>query len=505
MAASSLLQRLGVRGDLWNRFLHWAVSICPRALEPILIALYSTIFFVTCAAPRRAALANLAVLRPGLSAAARLALAWRLFHNFAWTHAEGMAALHADSPVGWEIRGVDEFNKILQHQGGVILLIAHMGSYDVAASLFARKFNRPVNMVRSPESLPETQDFFDSLRRRIMGETYAIHYNRPDTILAAKLYSALSSGEIVALQADRVVDEVSPILLPISGDLQWRLPRGPLTLAHLASCPAFPILLRRSGYRRYVVEIFPQISPFASARPDEEIDQAARRQGRRDRAILPFVRAWGAVLYHFIRSHPAQWFVFERVFVPCIPPPDASCPPLGTSPPPDDTGVDTTQDCPTTSPRSRHGRLLHRIFQIPFPPLVPAPPNTELATAARAGTGLETATSSIWVICGIFLLALSTPAPLAPIWAILGLPLFSLAWLHVVGIPLALIAGLSCKLLGQTLSSSRQAVAITHHGTLAIAALAMAGPALFPWVAGWAGIGLAALLIDLAPARRSLG
>jgi len=447
-------------------------------------------------------MANLSVLCPETSACARLVLAWKLFYNFSWAHAEGLAALYADSPVGWEIRGIKTFEKIRQSPDGAILLIAHMGSYDVAASLFADKFNRPVNTVRVPELLPETQEYLDSLRRGALRESYAIHYNKTDAILAAKLLRILAFGEIVALQGDRVVEDVSPILIPFSSDWIWRLPRGPLTLAHISSCPAYPILVRRSGYRRYVVEIFPPVSSIVPERSRVEQVGHRGRSSRKDRAALPLVYAWAEVLYRFVRAYPSQWFVFERAFIPRTEETEeVTISGLSESKLPPNSSNPISEDRSTTTPRTFHGGVLHRILRMPCTCPNHSLPDVELVPAARAGTGLEAAASALWVVAGIFLTVYSLDFKYAICWATIGLPLIAFIWIHLFGVPLVLLAGVACKLTRRSLPQSKKIVAAFHQVFLAIVTLSAACPSLFPWIALWLGVGLAAFLIDISQTR----
>ena len=133
-------------------------------------------------------------------------------------------------------------------------------------------------------------------------EFYQIHYNRPGNLLALDLAQALGRGEVVAVQGDRVLEDVSPVEVPL-GDHLWRLPRGPFVLALATRVPVFPLFILRTGWRRYQILVSPPLPPPANPRD-------------REAAVREMAGNWSNTLLEVARRNWWQWFVLEDAFLP---------------------------------------------------------------------------------------------------------------------------------------------------------------------------------------------
>ena len=123
----------------------------------------------------------------------------------------------------------------------------------------------------------------------------ACHYNQDGNLLGVELARLLGQGNIVAVQGDRVIFEVSPMDVEVEPGLQMRLPKGPLVLARATSAPSFPLFIVRDGWRKYRVIVQPQVElPPRRKGPDEEA-----------------ARIWAATILRVVRTHWRQWYVFE--------------------------------------------------------------------------------------------------------------------------------------------------------------------------------------------------
>ena len=314
-----ILQRIGLHGDLGPRFQAWAVSNCPFFLEPVFLAGYSLIFFLVAAPPRHAVMANLAVLFPNSTRLENALRAYRIFFSFASSATDAVRARQlakasesksgADSAssVDWEVIGVRHFEKIADSDSGAIVLTAHMGNYDVAAPVFSEKFRRRLNAVRSPEKTEQQQDY---RRRELEGqqsESYSVRYNSPESVLGLELTQALSRGEIVAIQGDRILFEVSALDTVFDEDHTMAIPKGPFVLALTTRTLIHPLFILRLGRRRYRVLV----------RPPIECSAGARGAKARDAAIRSAAAEWMQELAPLMREHWHQWYVFESAFRAC--------------------------------------------------------------------------------------------------------------------------------------------------------------------------------------------
>ncbi len=313
--APSLRHRFSASGDLTLKFQAWGARVCPPYLEPLYITFYTAVAFLLGASARRALMGNLKALFPERGPVTRFFNAYQVAWNFAFTVADATRSRQGESILDWEIEGLPHFDAMAAAGHGSVLLTAHMGNYDVAAPLFAESFHRRLNAVRAPERHPETQEWMERQLASQFKDNYTVRYNKSDRMLGLELVQAISRGEIVAIQGDRVLYGVTPLSLEVSPSgspdqrQRFTIPKGPFVLAMTTGVPIHPVFILRSGWRRYRIVALPPFSCRAESRDREAaIEKAARRWV--DEILLPV-----------IRTHWAQWFVFEPAFEATTPAP----------------------------------------------------------------------------------------------------------------------------------------------------------------------------------------
>lgn len=293
-------RRIGVFGDLPTRVLMRGLKVAPWFLEPVLVPPWTLLFFVIAKAQRRAVAGNLRALFPHWSALQALAGAYRVFQNFASTYVEAMRCETGTGDVDWVIEGLEHFEDLQSRKDGCMILTAHMGNYDMAAPLFSAKFGRTIHAVRSPEREPEMQALREAeiAEKERLNPYFRTCFNNGGEMLGVELARFLQQGDIVAVQGDRVIFEVSPMEAEVEPGLMMRLPRGPLYLARITGAPTFPLFIVRDGWRRYRVLVRPPL-----VLPE-------RVRGRGEDSGTP---VWAGAILEGVKSHWAQWFVFEPV------------------------------------------------------------------------------------------------------------------------------------------------------------------------------------------------
>ena len=118
--------------------------------------------------------------------------------------------------------------------------------------------------------------------------------------LSFDLLNALRRGEIVSIQGDRALGDVSQSSVTMF-QRQALLPTGPFVLALASAAPIYPLFVIRSGYRRYRVIA-------------REPIVCLRSEGSRDAQIAAALQRWADVLSGTIRVCWQQWHVFTPVF-----------------------------------------------------------------------------------------------------------------------------------------------------------------------------------------------
>ena len=298
-ALSSILRGFAVKGVYWRRYLDFALLNIPFYLQPVLLTLWTSFFFVFAAAERRAILSNLAVVRPGSSTIVNYVRAFRTLMNFAWSITDAANYKLTKTEFAYDIVG-EEFLEQLGGARGAIALTAHIGNYDLGAALFAQKFNRQIQIVRAPEPDPKTASHLDESLEQSGEGAVKIAYNSPGALLSLDLLNALRQGEIVSIQGDRVMDGVASAEGRLF-DRPVQIPSGPFSLAQVAEVPIFPLFIVRAGHQRYQIIVHAPII-------------VARNPRSREVDIATAVVTWCQILEETIAQHWDQWFSLVPTF-----------------------------------------------------------------------------------------------------------------------------------------------------------------------------------------------
>ena len=272
----------------------------PAWIEPIFVFFWSVVFHLLCVSQRRAVVANLESMFPGWSWCRLQAGAYRVIWNFAWSLIDGVRASAGQDAIEWEVDGEGEFHQLVASEVGAIILTAHMGNYDLAAPVFAERFGRRLNVVRAPERDSALQEHYEKRRALQQSASFAVRYNRPGEMLGVELASLLRSGELVALQGDRLLFEVSPAE-GVMFERRLRLPKGPFALALAGKSPLWPLFIIRDGWRHYRIRVGKKF-------------EVSNDRRNREQAISNAIELWCAELEDVLSEFWFQWFVFEPVF-----------------------------------------------------------------------------------------------------------------------------------------------------------------------------------------------
>jgi lauroyl/myristoyl acyltransferase len=281
---------------LWRRLLHWAVLNIPPWLEPLVIGWWS-MFFLFWGPGRRGVMRNLTAIFPGSTALANFFRTYRVFWNYAWTITDNARFRLLRTIPRWDFEQRENFEELQSHGGGAILLTAHMGSYDLGAALFAELTTRRIVMVRAPEVDPGTREFEDRVHEEKGATGLRVGFNTTATDLAFDLLAAVQSGEIVAIQGDRVTPGIASVETTLFGK-RMNVPAGPFALAMASRAPIFPLFVMRRGRRHYCLLTCQPITVTRTSR-------------YRDHDIRRGVDEWARALESAIREGWQQWFAFE--------------------------------------------------------------------------------------------------------------------------------------------------------------------------------------------------
>jgi KDO2-lipid IV(A) lauroyltransferase len=174
--------------------------------------------------------------------------------------------------------------------GGLVLLTAHLGNWELGGRLLAARLGRPTHVVVAAEADPRVERF-------LRGGASPVRFVRlGDPTGMVSLVGALRRGELVALQGDRALGTRGDTPVEFFG-VPAPFPRGPFVLARAAGVPVVPAFCLLDADRRYTVVMAEPIR----VGPDGDGAALAR---------------WVGVLEAMVRRAPEQWFNFYDVWSP---------------------------------------------------------------------------------------------------------------------------------------------------------------------------------------------
>jgi predicted LPLAT superfamily acyltransferase len=258
-------------------------------------------YFLFRPARRRESLRFYRALFPEASRLHLLGLAWRQFQRFAGLFADRLR-LARGGPVESSEEG---FQHLLESAGpgrGAVLLMSHLGSWEVAALLFRQK-GLPLMLfmgAREREQVERQQKAAlaaEGLRLVVTGEGGEAG---PEAALGTlEGLSFLQQGGLVSMAGDRLWGAGQRAVEVCFLGHRVKLPAGPHLFALAAGVPLVTFFGLRLGRGRYHLVAFPP--------------RRVEAQGRADRwaAVQRSAQEYADRLAEVARRYPAHWFHFE--------------------------------------------------------------------------------------------------------------------------------------------------------------------------------------------------
>ena len=289
---------LAVHGVFWRQFVDWGVRNLPEIFHPPLIWVAAFLFFFIAAPARKSVLRNLRLIHPRSWRVMNYLRVLRVFANFGWSLTDATAYRMSKARFRYELERARFLDQLAAARGGIVLT-AHMGNYDLGAALFAEKFHRQIRMVRAPEPDALAAQHVDLALQQSSAGAVKVGYSDNGTSLAFDLLNALRNGEIISIQGDRVVGEISRAPVKFF-DREVFMPNGPFVLSLVSETPIYPLFVVRIGYRKYKIIA-------------REPIVCLRGNGSRDEVIAEAMQNWAQVLEEIVRCYWPQWFAFTSL------------------------------------------------------------------------------------------------------------------------------------------------------------------------------------------------
>jgi len=193
--------------------------------------------------------------------------------------------------------GLDEFLSLIDGaDGGLILLVSHVGNWQVAMTRLV-DVKRDVYVLMRPEENPGV---IESLHINEGYGNVKILAVTPDHSTVIQIMDLLSKGNIVAIMGDRRYG-ADGCNVKFLGD-EARFPYGAFSIAAGVRCPLVLLLSFKEGAYSYAADFTHVFHPrYEKGREKKE-------------QIREWVQAYARALEEKLEKYPLQWFMFRDLW-----------------------------------------------------------------------------------------------------------------------------------------------------------------------------------------------
>jgi predicted LPLAT superfamily acyltransferase len=261
----------------------------------IFAALVSVGYFLLLPKRRAESARFYAILWPGASRYQRLWLTFCQYQSFAATYAEERL-LGIPGAIRVVSQGYRELAEAVRAGTGAVLVMSHMGSWQLGARLLAARDVR-LTVVKGNQS--ERMQASEQLQQGNL--EIKIHpASAAHALDMLDLLRRVREGQIVSLAGDRAwVKGSRELEVEVMGH-QAAVTAAPYALALAAAAPLFICFALRESWFTYRFECLPALRLEGTTRSE------------RQQAMLEAARTYARELEARLKSHPRQWYGFLR-------------------------------------------------------------------------------------------------------------------------------------------------------------------------------------------------
>jgi len=225
---------------------------------------------------------------------------YRHFFTFAATiHDRIYLVNHRFELFDFEVHGEDTLRRLLAGGKGLFLVGAHLGSFEAIRALGRKNTDLRVAMVMHQDNAQKINAMLSAINPEAVQDIIGL--GNVDSML--KLREHLDQGGAAGMLADRTLGDDTLYPVRILG-ANAHLPGGPFRTAALLRRPVVFMTGLYLGGKRYAIH-FDALADFSGVARD-----------RRDAAVEAAIARYAALLDHYCRTAPYNWFNFFDFWQP---------------------------------------------------------------------------------------------------------------------------------------------------------------------------------------------
>jgi predicted LPLAT superfamily acyltransferase len=260
----------------------------------------ATGYFLFHSSRRKSSIRLYQVIFPDRSLWYYLYCTWRQFHSYAATFAERIE-FDRKKGVTTSTQGREGLVEAARRGSGGIILMSHLGSFEIAAHGFREIGLRLLLIMGEKEAKQVARDQREAMKAR--GIHIQVATAGGDFLFGGvEAIKFVREGGFVSVAGDLVWTEQRS-RLPVSlFDHEVGLPAGPHLLALVSRAPLFTMFTFRVEKGKHLIVMSPPREVRASSRSE------------RSTALQASAQAYANALEEMVRQHPFQWYIFEPFF-----------------------------------------------------------------------------------------------------------------------------------------------------------------------------------------------
>jgi lauroyl/myristoyl acyltransferase len=225
-----------------------------------------------------------------------LGCAWRQYHNFTDVYIHRFIRFD-EGDIEYIKEGWEYLDEAVQKKTGAILLMSHIGNWELAAQTLNKK-GLPIMLYLGAKN----KEQMERIQKETMAQSgikiVATSEDEKSPFALIEGINFLREGGIVSMTGDRLWGNQSFVTVNFLGH-EVRLPDTPHLFALMTGAPLMTFFVYQEAFGKYHIRVSPGRKVVAASRAD------------RKKAVQESAQAYADDLAAFARQHPLEWHHFE--------------------------------------------------------------------------------------------------------------------------------------------------------------------------------------------------